>query len=146
MQNSSSLETQDATVVFVEYAGNGNFDVGVDFTRPNPSFWGVTFPSDDWTPAHPDAKQFDERVIETGMHRKAASANWSQLHVGSFIAAYRGRVSKIRRLRCVTNKLSFSQNPVDSGQQFALGASLMNETLSASAQSFLHYVQRIVHA
>ena len=57
VQNSSSLETQHATVVFVEYAGDGNFDVGVDFIRPNPTFWGVTFPPDDWTPAHPDAKQ-----------------------------------------------------------------------------------------
>ena len=57
MQNSSSLETQHATVVFVEYADSGNFDVGVEFNRPNPTFWGVTFPPEDWTPAHPDAKQ-----------------------------------------------------------------------------------------
>ncbi|MBZ5644150.1 MAG: PilZ domain-containing protein [Acidobacteriia bacterium] len=57
LQNPSSLESQNATVAFVHPLGDGNFDVGVDFNRPNPGFWGVTFPPDDWSPNHPDAKK-----------------------------------------------------------------------------------------
>jgi hypothetical protein len=31
----------------------------VDFSRANPKFWGVSFPPDDWTLGHPDAKTTD---------------------------------------------------------------------------------------
>jgi hypothetical protein len=30
--------------------------VGVEFVLPNPTFWRVAFPPNDWTPRHPDAK------------------------------------------------------------------------------------------
>jgi PilZ domain len=30
--------------------------VGVEFVLPNPIFWHVAFPPNDWTPRHPDAK------------------------------------------------------------------------------------------
>ena len=57
LQNRISLKTQIATVLHVEYIGNGEFDVGVEFTQPNPGFWGVAFPPDDWSPARAEAKQ-----------------------------------------------------------------------------------------
>jgi hypothetical protein len=31
--------------------------VGVEFPQPNPEFWGVSFPPEDWSPSHPDAKE-----------------------------------------------------------------------------------------
>jgi PilZ domain-containing protein len=35
----------------------GNFvQVGVAFRLPNPKFWKVTFPAEDWSARHPDAK------------------------------------------------------------------------------------------
>ena len=43
-------------VAFVEGLEDEKFDVGVDFSQPNPKFWSVSFPPDDWTPSHPDAK------------------------------------------------------------------------------------------
>ena len=51
LENPTSRKSQTATVVFVEYVGDHEFDVGVEFTQPNPEFWSVAFPS----PGHPDA-------------------------------------------------------------------------------------------
>jgi len=53
LQKRTSLKTQAATVLNVEYIGNGEFDVGVGFAQPNPRFWGLVFPPDDWSPTHP---------------------------------------------------------------------------------------------
>lgn len=52
LENPASRKTQAATVIFVEYVGGDEFDVGVEFTQPNPEFWSVAFQSD-----HPGAKQ-----------------------------------------------------------------------------------------
>jgi hypothetical protein len=57
LENLASLETQMVRVVFVEYAGDDYFDVGVEFTEPRPKFWGASFPPEDWFLSHPDAKQ-----------------------------------------------------------------------------------------
>lgn len=58
LQNLVTKLTQNATVAFVKAAQDGAFDVGVEFARPNPEFWGVSFPPEDWSPNHPDAKQY----------------------------------------------------------------------------------------
>ena len=57
LQNQLTKNTQSATIAFVEAAADGAYDVGVEFTEPNPEFWGVSFPPEDWSPSHPDAKQ-----------------------------------------------------------------------------------------
>jgi hypothetical protein len=44
LENPASLKTQTATVVFVKHVGNGEFDVGVEFTQSDPTFWGAAFP------------------------------------------------------------------------------------------------------
>jgi CheY-like chemotaxis protein len=44
LQNTSTRESQDAEVVFVHPTKDEKFNVGLDFGKPNPSFWGVTFP------------------------------------------------------------------------------------------------------
>jgi hypothetical protein len=58
LENISTHETQDAIVVFLGKAAakGGKISVGVEFTKPNPSFWHVSFPPEDWSPSHPDAK------------------------------------------------------------------------------------------
>lgn len=57
LQNLVTKLTQNATVAFVKAGADGIFDVGVEFTQPNSEFWGVSFPPEDWSPSHPDAKQ-----------------------------------------------------------------------------------------
>lgn len=44
LQNASTTETQEAIIVFVSSAKDGKFNVGVEFTKPNPAFWNMTFP------------------------------------------------------------------------------------------------------
>ncbi len=56
LRNLSSNETEIVTVVFINHQENGHYEVAVEFKQPNPKFWGVSFPPDDWTPAHRDAK------------------------------------------------------------------------------------------
>jgi hypothetical protein len=58
LENISTHETQDAIVVSLGKAAakSGKISVGVQFTKPNPLFWHVSFPPEDWSPAHPDAK------------------------------------------------------------------------------------------
>ena len=43
LQNASTNETQEAMIVFVSSAKDGKFNVGVEFTKPNPAFWQITF-------------------------------------------------------------------------------------------------------
>jgi hypothetical protein len=59
LQNKSANQTQDAIVVFVgkEAAKDGKFSVGIEFIQPNASFWRITFPPEDWSLKHPDAKK-----------------------------------------------------------------------------------------
>ena len=56
LRNTSSNETQEALIVFVMEVKDGTFNVGVEFTIPNPSFWHVSSPPEDWSTNHPDAK------------------------------------------------------------------------------------------
>ena len=56
LRNVATNETQECKVVFVILAKDGKFIVGIDFARPNPTFWHMSFPPDDWSTAHPDAK------------------------------------------------------------------------------------------
>jgi hypothetical protein len=49
-------ETQEGKVVFLSEGIDAKFHVGIELTKPNPLFWHVSFPPEDWSPAHPDAK------------------------------------------------------------------------------------------
>ena len=59
LQNIPANETQEAVVVFVGKAAakDGKFSVGVEFSKPNASFWRVSFPPQNWSRSHPDAKE-----------------------------------------------------------------------------------------
>ena len=56
LQIVSTNETQEAKVVFISEGIGAKFYVGVELTKPNPFFWHVSFPPEDWAPGHPDAK------------------------------------------------------------------------------------------
>jgi hypothetical protein len=58
LQNVPVNQAQEAVVVFVgkEAAKDGKFSVGIEFTKPNASFWRVSFPPEDWSCSHPAAK------------------------------------------------------------------------------------------
>jgi hypothetical protein len=36
-------------------------EVGIGFAKPNAHFWRVSFPPDDWSPRHPEAKHFTKQ-------------------------------------------------------------------------------------
>jgi hypothetical protein len=49
-----TLEEQFVRVVHVTPAAEGKSEVGVDFLKPAPKFWRISFPPDDWTPHDPE--------------------------------------------------------------------------------------------
>lgn len=58
----SNLQTGAVIECVVDYVSGLQSDrlrVGVQFALPNPAFWHVAFPPDDWAPSHPDAKSSD---------------------------------------------------------------------------------------
>ena len=57
LQNGQTNERQESKVVLVSDGEKGKFNVAVEFTSPNPGFWGVNFPPADWTIRHEDAKR-----------------------------------------------------------------------------------------
>src|ERR1700693_5118875 len=55
----SNIQTKAAlefVVAHLEKSQPSQPQVGVEFMLPNPMFWQVAFPPQDWTPRHPDAK------------------------------------------------------------------------------------------
>jgi hypothetical protein len=46
----------------------GAREVAVEFLQPSPRFWRVTFPPEDWTPRHPEAKRFDSKKAVSTKH------------------------------------------------------------------------------
>jgi PilZ domain len=55
----SNIQTKAAlecVVAHIEKSQTSQPHVGVEFMLPNPMFWQVAFPPQDWTPRHPDAK------------------------------------------------------------------------------------------
>lgn len=46
-------EDQECIVAYLGAAQGDKLQVGLKFTYPNPSFWGVAFPPDDWNTKSP---------------------------------------------------------------------------------------------
>jgi hypothetical protein len=51
----------ECVVVYVKHSHANFLEAGVSFIWPSPKFWGVTFPPEDWSPQHPDAKRTNSR-------------------------------------------------------------------------------------
>jgi PilZ domain-containing protein len=53
-RNTDTLEEQFVRVIHVTPAAEGKIEVGVEFLKPAPKFWRISFPPDDWTPHDPE--------------------------------------------------------------------------------------------
>jgi hypothetical protein len=56
LQNNRTLEEQECHVVFLGPVRAGKSEIGLEFSSPRPAFWRVTFPPEDWSPRHPEAR------------------------------------------------------------------------------------------
>jgi hypothetical protein len=56
LQHKRTQEEHECHVVFLGPVRSGKAEIGLEFTSPNPTFWRVAFPPEDWTPKHPDAR------------------------------------------------------------------------------------------
>jgi PilZ domain len=54
IRNTETLEEQFVRVVHVTPVAEGKSEVGVEFLKPAPKFWRISFPPDDWTPKDPE--------------------------------------------------------------------------------------------
>jgi hypothetical protein len=56
MRHTTTNEEQECHVVFLGPVRSGKAEIGLEFSAPRPSFWRVTFPPEDWSPKHPEAR------------------------------------------------------------------------------------------
>jgi len=57
IKNLATKEDMNCTVVGVSPAPPSALEVGVEFPKPCPRFWRVSFPPSDWSPRGPEAKR-----------------------------------------------------------------------------------------
>ena len=48
LTHKASGESEDCRVVYVGRMQGGKAQVGIEFDKPAPKFWGISFPPDDW--------------------------------------------------------------------------------------------------
>lgn len=46
--NKATQQSQESRVVYLGNPQAGKTQMGVEFTKPSPSFWQIDFPPDDW--------------------------------------------------------------------------------------------------
>src|SRR5216683_1539499 len=56
LSNVQTKAALECVVAHIDKRRGEHPQVGVEFALPNPMFWHVAFPPNDWTPRHPDAK------------------------------------------------------------------------------------------
>lgn len=56
MKHNKTEEEQECHVAFLGPVRSGRAEIGVEFTAPNPTFWRVAFPPEDWSPKNPEAR------------------------------------------------------------------------------------------
>jgi len=57
LQNVRTTEKSECRVKLVTPSGAGKFNTALEFTTPNPGFWRISFPPEDWSLRNPDAKR-----------------------------------------------------------------------------------------
>lgn len=57
LKNCQTNESQESKVVLVTAGESGKFNVALEFTAPNPGFWSISFPPDDWSGHDADKKK-----------------------------------------------------------------------------------------
>lgn len=48
LTHKASEESEDCRIVYVGRMQGGKAQVGIEFDKPAPKFWGISFPPDDW--------------------------------------------------------------------------------------------------
>lgn len=48
MTHKATRETQDCRIVYVGPMQDGKAQVGIEFAKPSPKFWRISFPPEDW--------------------------------------------------------------------------------------------------
>jgi hypothetical protein len=56
MHHNGTKEEEECHVAFLGPVRAGKAEIGLEFSAPAPAFWRVTFPPEDWSPKHPDAR------------------------------------------------------------------------------------------
>jgi hypothetical protein len=56
MHYNATKEEVECHVAFLGPVRSGKAEIGLEFSAPSPTFWRVTFPPEDWSPKHPDAR------------------------------------------------------------------------------------------
>lgn len=65
MKHKMTEEEEDCQVVFLGPVREGKAEIGLEFSTPQPNFWRVAFPPEDWTPKHPEARTVSRaRLVE----------------------------------------------------------------------------------
>jgi hypothetical protein len=57
LRNVRTNETQESTVKLVSPGDPGMFNVAIEFIKPSPKFWHITFPPEDWSSRYLDEKK-----------------------------------------------------------------------------------------
>ena len=57
LQNMRTTEKSECRVKLVTPSGGGKFNTALEFTSPNPGFWRISFPPEDWSLKYPEAKR-----------------------------------------------------------------------------------------
>lgn len=56
LQNVLTTEKVECAVKLVTPKAARKFNTAIEFTKPNPDFWRISFPPDDWSPRNLDTK------------------------------------------------------------------------------------------
>ncbi len=56
MRHNGTQQEQECGVAFLGPVRSGKAEVGLEFSVACPTFWRVTFPPEDWSPKHPEAR------------------------------------------------------------------------------------------
>jgi hypothetical protein len=62
MLHNTTREEEECHVAFLGPVRSGKAEIGLEFSAPSPTFWRVTFPPEDWSPKHPDARSIPAPV------------------------------------------------------------------------------------
>jgi len=70
MQHKQTQEEQECHVVFLGPVRSGKAEIGLEFSEPRPAFWRVTFPPEDWSPKHPEARTVISTAVPPAPYKK----------------------------------------------------------------------------
>jgi len=70
LRHSGTGEEVSRRVVYLSPHQSEKREVGVEFMKPSPGFWRISFPPPDWTTRSPEAKGSKSRPSGTGINSK----------------------------------------------------------------------------